>query len=157
VLVSDKVQVACFFVGEQEYALDIMRIKEIINPVTITPVPRAPEFIEGIIELRGAFLPVVDLRKRFELEVTPSTRETKYVIVGLEGRIVGLIVDRVTEVRHIDTESISEPPDFAVRPEARFWDGVVKQDDRIVMLIALDQILSPAEKAELRQLERAEA
>lgn len=154
---SERLQVACFHVGAEEYGLDIMRIKEIINPVAITPVPRAPEFIEGIIELRGAFMPVVDLRKRFELDAEDPTRETKYVIVGLEGRIIGLIVDRVTEVRHIDADAVSAPPDFALRAEARFWEGVVKQDDRIIMLVDLDQILSATEKAELRQLESADA
>ena len=100
------IQVARFHVGDEEYALDIMRIKEIINPAPITRVPRAPAFIEGIIELRGAFLPVVDLRKRFGLAPRPPGRETKYVIVSLEGRIVGLIVDRVTEVSRIATDDI---------------------------------------------------
>jgi len=152
---GESVQVACFFVGSEEYALDIMRIKEIINPVPITPVPRAPNFIEGIIELRGAFLPVVDLRKRFDLPVPPASRETKYVIVAIEGRIVGLVVDRVVEVRRIAAEQISEAPDMAVGVDARFFNGVVKWDDRIVMLLDLDEVLSRAEREQLRGMERA--
>jgi purine-binding chemotaxis protein CheW len=147
-----RAQVACFCVGDGEYALDIMRIKEIINPVRITAVPRAPAFIEGIIELRGAYLPVIDLRKRFGLEPTPLTREGKYVIVGLEGRIVGLVVDRVIDVRRIDPDQVSEAPQLARGPEARFLSGVFSSDDRIVMMIDLDEVLSPAERSALRGL-----
>lgn len=142
-------QVACFSVGGEEYALDIMRIKEIINPVKVTRVPRAPAFIEGIIELRGAFLPVVDLRKRFEVEVTDPTRDTKYVIVALEGRILGLVVDRVIEVAWIEPESIKEAPQLAVSAAARFFSGVAKWRDGIIMLIDLDELLSSVEKQEL--------
>lgn len=152
---GETMQVACFFVGSEEYALDIMRIKEIINPVPVTPVPKAPAFIEGIIELRGAFLPVVDLRKRFDLPTTPATRETKYVIVAIERRIVGLVVDRVVEVRRIATEQISEAPDMAVGVDARYFNGVVKWDDRIVMMLDLDEVLSRAEREQLRGMERA--
>ncbi len=151
----ESIQLACFFVGDEEYALDIMRIKEIINPVTITRVPRAPDFIEGIIELRGAFLPVVDLRRRFELSMAEVTRETKYVIVALEGRILGLVVDRVAEVKRITIDQISDAPELALGGDTRYFNGVVKWDDRIVMLLDLDEVLSTTEKDQLRGLERA--
>src|SRR4051794_6029966 len=79
---AELLQLVAFSVGEGEYALDIMRIKEIINPVKITPVPKAPPFIEGVIELRGTILPVVDLRKRFDLAAGPATRATKFLVVS---------------------------------------------------------------------------
>ena len=92
-------QLVAFLVGDGEYALDIMRIKEIINPVKITAVPKAPPFIEGVIELRGAILPVVDMRKRFDLPPSTPSRASKILIVVLDigGKrmIVGLVVDRV--------------------------------------------------------------
>ena len=99
---SSSTQLVAFGVADGEYALDIMRIKEIINPVAVTPVPKAPPFIEGVIELRGAILPIVDVRKRFDLSPTPATRATKYPdrrrsIVGEQRIIVGLVVDRVSE------------------------------------------------------------
>jgi purine-binding chemotaxis protein CheW len=150
------IQVARFHVGDEEYALDIMRIKEIINPAPITRVPRAPAFIEGIIELRGAFLPVVDLRKRFGLDPRAAGRETKYVIVSLEGRIVGLIVDRVTEVSRIANDDIGKPPPMAVGDEGRFFSGVVKTGDRILLMLDLDAVLSSAERAQLRGLEQVD-
>jgi len=149
-------QVARFHVGDGEYGLDIMRIKEIINPVPITRVPRAPAFVEGIIELRGAFLPVVDLRKRFGVDLSAGGRDAKYVIVSLEGRIVGLVVDRVTEVSRIPVDEIGEPPAMALGEQTRFFSGVVKSGDRIVMLVDLDAVLSAAERAQLRGMEQVE-
>lgn len=145
-------QVVCFQVGAGKYALDIMRIKEIIRPVDITPVPLAPSFIEGIIELRGAFLPLVDLRKRFGLPLSPVDRDTKYVIVGIDGRIVGLLVDRVADRRRIATADIAEPPAMAVGPAARFFAGVIKDDGDVLVLLDLDQILSQEERAALTEL-----
>lgn len=146
---NESLQVACFVVGAEEYALDIMRIKEIINPVKVTQVPRSPEFIEGIIELRGAFLPVVDLRKRFALPRTDPTRDTKYIIVSLEGRIVGLVVDKVIQVKWVSADTVSDAPSMAVGDNARFFSGVAKWDDHIVMLMNLDEILSSVEKEQL--------
>jgi purine-binding chemotaxis protein CheW len=151
-----RVQLASFFVGAEEYALDIMRIKEIINPVAVTRVPRAPAFIEGIIELRGAFLPIIDLRRRFDLPVTPLTRDSKYVIVALAGRILGLVVDRVVEVKAIGVDQISPAPELALGGDSRYFNGVIKWNDRIVMMLDLDAVLSPAERDQLRGLERAQ-
>jgi len=150
-------QVASFYVGPQEYALDIMQIKEIINPVAITPVPKAPAFIEGIIELRGAVLPVVDLRKRFEVEAGPQTRETKYVIVALEGNIVGLVVDRVREVMRVDAGDILEAPPMAVGLDARFVAGVHKRDGRIIIMLDIREILTSSEKSLLAGMAQAGA
>lgn len=150
------VQVVVFFVGGGQYALDIMQIKEIIRPVTVTPVPLAPDFVEGILELRGAFLPLVDLRKRFGIEMTPVNRNTKYVIVGIEGRIVGLLVDRMADRRRIPTADISDPPAMAVGPSSKFFSGVVKSEGDVVMLLNLDEILSPEERAQLRGMETSE-
>src|SRR6185312_11406079 len=94
-------QLVAFGVADGDYALDIMRIKEIINPVPVTPMPKAPPFIEGVIELRGAILPLIDVRKRFDLPPTVPTRATKFLIVsvdvGEQRIIVGLVVDRVSE------------------------------------------------------------
>ncbi len=145
-------QVASFHVGAQEYALDIMQIKEIINPIEITVVPKAPSFIEGIIELRGAVLPVVDLRKQFALEPTPLSRESKYIIVTLEGHIVGLVVDRVHEVMRIDETEVLEAPAMATGVDARFVAGVFKRDQRMILTLDIAQILSSSEKSVLAQL-----
>lgn len=154
---SESLQVVCFFVGDGQYALDIMRIKEIIRPVPITRVPLAPRFVEGIIELRGAFLPIVDLRKRFGIEVSAPDRDARYVVVGLEGRIIGLLVDKVADRRRVALSEVSEPPAMAFGADTRFFSGVLKSEGEIVVLLDLDAILSASEKQQLRGMESAEA
>ena len=150
---SDIVQLAVFTVGSEEYALDIMQIKEIINPLRITPVPRAPAFIEGVIELRGAILPIVDLRKRFDLPLTPATRATKYVIVSIEGRIVGLVVDSVREVLRVARSEVRPAPDLVEDGSAQFFKGVCRRGEgRIIMVLDIDRILSSQEKISLARM-----
>jgi purine-binding chemotaxis protein CheW len=154
---QESLQVVSFFVGSGQYALDIMRIKEIIRPVAITAVPLAPSFVEGIIELRGAFLPIVDLRKRFGIETSPATRDARYVVVALEGRIVGLLVDRVADRRRVGRDEITEPPAMAFGADTRFFAGVLKSEGEIVVLLDLDAILSASEKQQLRGLESTDS
>jgi purine-binding chemotaxis protein CheW len=148
-----QVQLATFLVGSEEYALDIMRIKEIIHPLRITPVPRVPAFIEGVVELRGAILPVVDLRKRFDLPMTPATRSTKYIIVGLEGRIVGLVVDGVGEVLRVPRADVKPTP-ILEGDAQHFFTGVCHHGGRILFVLDLDRILSSTEKISLANLTR---
>jgi purine-binding chemotaxis protein CheW len=139
-------QLATFLVGAEEYALDIMRIKEIINPLRITPVPKAPSFIEGVIELRGAILPIVDLRKRFDLAATAPNRLTKYIIVSIEGRMVGLVVDAVLR---ISWGEVSPPPSLMEAEASAYFTGVCYQGGRITMVLDIDRILSTQEKISL--------
>src|SRR5512133_2192846 len=93
-----EIQVACFRLLDDLYAVDIMRIKEIIRPQKLTTLPKAPAFIDGVINLRGAVIPVVDLRKRFNMPERESAATTRLLIVRLSAQIVGLVVDDVTEV-----------------------------------------------------------
>jgi len=151
---SELRQLCSFTVGSEDYALDIMRIKEIIQPQKITSVPKVPAFIEGVIELRGSILPVVDLRKRFDLPATPSTRASKYVIVGIEGRIVGLVVVAVGEVLRVADSEISAAP--ALQGDAaQYFAGVCRHGGRILFILDLDRILTSTEKISLSGLTRA--
>jgi purine-binding chemotaxis protein CheW len=126
---ADIRQLVAFQVGENFYALDIMRIKEILNPVPITPVPKAPGFIEGVIELRGAILPVVDLRKRFDLPATPLGRSGKLVITAIEisGRrvVVALVVDGVLEPLRVAAEHFRAAPSLTQTGETAYFSAVV--------------------------------
>jgi purine-binding chemotaxis protein CheW len=145
-------QLCKFVVGGQEYALDIMRVKEIINPLPITPVPGAPGFMEGVIELRGLILPVVDLRKRFGLPVPPPARSTKYVLVTLDDKIVALVVDAVSEFLRKSPGDIAPTPSLIPGQEARWFAGVCHHDGRIVMLLDIDKVLTTQEKIVLGEL-----
>jgi len=150
------IQLATFFVGGEEYALDIMRIKEIIHPLRITSVPKVPLFIEGVIELRGAIIPIVDLRKRFDLPMTPSTRSTKYIIVGIEGKIVGLVVDGVGEVLRIARSEV-RPTEMLDGDAGQYFQGVCHHGGRIIFVIDIDRVLSSQEKISLAGLGRGGA
>jgi purine-binding chemotaxis protein CheW len=145
----DLVQLCKFVVGGQEYAIDIMRVKEIINPLPITPVPGAPGFMEGVIELRGLILPVVDLRKRFGLEAGPPTRQNKYVLVALDGRIVALVVDAVREFLRKGKGDIAPTPTLMPGQQTRYFAGVCHHDGRIVMILDIDKVLTTQERISL--------
>jgi purine-binding chemotaxis protein CheW len=177
-------QLVSFRVGEVEYAVDIMRLKEIINPIRVLPVPKAPAFVEGVIELRGAILPVVDLRRRFDLPARPFERTTKFLIVGVEiaGRrmIVALVVDGVGEPIRVAKEQVRPAPVLA-RGRESYFSGVVSYrraealrgrtrrrgrrgpaaapeeelsdgEDRMLVVLDVDALLSAAEKASLAGL-----
>jgi purine-binding chemotaxis protein CheW len=147
-----EIQLACFKVGPELYALDIMRIKEIIRPQKLTPIPKAPSFIEGVINLRGAVIPVADMRKRFDQPVNNENRKNRIVVCSLAGRIIGLLVDEVTEVQRFTRQEISPSPHFIKGPQADYFLGVARRDDELIMLIDLEKVLSTHEKIELQNL-----
>jgi len=121
---AERVELCTFRVGGEDYAVDIMRVREIINPLPVTPVPRAPAFIEGVIRLRSEVIPVVDVRKRFGLPTAAATRKTKYLVVRIGGRRVALVVDEVTEVVRLARAEIRPAPTFSDERSPRFFLGV---------------------------------
>ena len=147
-----EVQLACFKVGPELYALDIMKIKEIIRPQKLTAIPKAPSFIEGVINLRGAVIPVADLRKRFDQPIGQENRKNRIVICSLSGKIIGLLVDEVTEVKRFGRQQIAPAPQFIKGPQADYFLGVARSDDALIMLIDLEKVLSSNEKIELLKL-----
>ena len=142
-------QLAAFRIGSEEYAIDILRIHQIIQPLKITKVPKAPKFIEGVVELRGAILPVVDLRKRFDVRADEG-RAQKYIIVSVAGRAVGLVVDAVSHVLRVPRAEIRPAPEFGFAgPDASCFSGACRQGDRILLVLDLDRLFSSSERAEL--------
>lgn len=138
-------QVACFRVADRDCAVDVMRIAEVLRPVPVTPLPSAPAFVEGIIELRGRFLPVIDLRKRFGGEGQRAAG--KYVVAPMGETSVALVVDEVTGVERIPTDQIQQPPALASgRVAPSFVSGIVKWNERVFMLLDIDAVLSAAER-----------
>ena len=148
-----EIQLACFRVGNELYGLDIMRIKEIIRPQKMTPVPKAPSFIEGVINLRGTVIPVADMRKRFDQQVSDNPRKNRVLVCSVANRMVGLLVDEVTEVRSFTRPEITSAPTFCQGPGSDFFLGVARQDDLLVMLLDLDRVLSSEEKISLHVVE----
>jgi purine-binding chemotaxis protein CheW len=147
-----EIQLACFKVGLELYALDIMKIKEIIRPQKLTAIPKAPSFIEGVINLRGAVIPVADMRKRFDQPISKENRKNRIVVCSLAGKIIGLLVDEVTEVKRFSRQEIAPAPQFIKGPNADYFLGVARRDDDLIMLIDLEKVLSSDEKIELQKL-----
>ncbi|MFH2009717.1 MAG: chemotaxis protein CheW [bacterium] len=145
-------QFAVFTLGSLEYAVDIMRISQIIRPISIRPVPRVPAFIEGVIELRGVVIPIMDLRRRLGIEPAPDVRATKYIIVRLERRLIGLIVDRVVGVHRVSHDAIRPTPDWISGPEASVFSGVCRRVEGLVLLVDLDRLISSDETLDLGAL-----
>lgn len=148
-----EVQLACFRVGGELYALDIMSIREIIRPQKLTAIPKAPRFIEGVINLRGAVIPVADLRKRFDQACSEDSRKHRIIICSVGGRIVGLLVDEVLEVRRYGRQDVAPAPQFLKGPEAEFFLGVARRGEDLVMVLDLDRILSTDEQIALQKIE----
>ncbi|MEM9491172.1 MAG: chemotaxis protein CheW [Myxococcota bacterium] len=150
---GESLQVACFGVGEQRYALDIMRIKEIINPRPLTAVPGAPAFIEGMIELRGQYIAVIDARRRLGLPQAPPDRHSKIIVVLYREQHLGLMVDWVSDVRRVATAAIGPVPEAARGVGTRQISGVLRADDgEAILVMALDRMLSDDERSELDDL-----
>lgn len=148
-----EIQIACFRLGEDLYAADIMRIKEIIRLQKLTNLPKAPDFVEGVLNLRGTVIPVVDLRKRFDLPVTPLNRDTRLLIVTVGRQVMGLVVDEVTEVISVSVKDIKAPPQMAGGVGAEYLVGVCLAGDSLIMLLNLDRIISDRESEELNRLD----
>ena len=145
-----EIQVACFSLQNDLYAVDIMRIKEIIRPQRLTPLPQAPPFIDGVINLRGAVIPVVDLRKRFGMAAREeSTVSTRLLIVRLSSQTLGLVVDDVTEVITVPVKDIKPPPALSESSVANHLLGVCLSGDSLVMLLDIDKLLTTHEVSSL--------
>lgn len=141
---GDLVQMAAFRVGDQQYVIDIMRVREIINPLPITAVPSAVAQIEGVVNLRGVIIPIVDLRKRLSLPEEKRSTRPKIIIVLVESQIVGVVVDEVLEVVRLPRGLIKPAPRLLIRQERDLVLGVCEFQGRLLLLLNLKQVLRPA-------------
>ncbi len=149
-----QLKVACLRVGQQFYALDIMCIKEIIRLLPIVSVPKAPAFVDGVINLRKAIIPVVDLRSRFGLEAaSEAENKRRIVICNIDGRIVGLLSDEVTEVVSCLPEDVRPTPYYLSGPEAEFFPGVCRKGNQLMMLLDPRRLLASEKRIDMRPLE----
>ncbi len=129
-----------FIIAGEEYAVDIYRVQEIKRPLEITPVPGAPEFIEGVMNLRGNILPVIKMRRRLGLPDKPNDKETRIVVVNVHEQILGLVVDKVSEVLHIPDENVLPPPAVLSGMGSEHIQGVGRSEERIFILLDLDRM-----------------
>lgn len=148
-------QVVVFQLAGQVYGINIARVFEIIRMESLTAIPRAPEFVEGVINLRGQIIPVIDLRKRFSLPKTENTRSTRIIIVEMNEMRVGIVVDAVLEVLQLSADSIKAPPSaVAGGVDSGFLQGIALVNERLVVVLALDSILFKRERELLKKAGR---
>ena len=135
-------QLVVLRLGDEDYGVEITHVREIIRMQNITEVPQAPAGVEGIINLRGSVIPVVDLRQRFGMAITDSSPETRIVVVDAEDQTVGLVVDAVTEVITVGTSSIEPVGNLAAAAASSDLRGIVNLPDTLIILISLERLLS---------------
>ncbi len=130
-----------FFLGKEEYALDIEGVGEIIKPIGITEIPRAPEYILGIISLRGVVIPIFDLKRRLRLGVTEETSSSRIVVCQQDDRVAGMLVESITQVVRIAERNIEPPPSMLPDLDGDLVKGVGRQQGRLLILLNLTEIL----------------
>ncbi len=142
---SSLIQLVTFKIGEEEFGVDILKVQEIIRMMPITKVPNAPDFVEGVINLRGKVIPVIDMRRRFGMSATAHDSQTRIKVMDLQGQIVGFVVDAVCEVLRIKESTIEPPPPVVAGIGSEYMRGVGKLEDRLLILLDLDKLLSENE------------
>jgi purine-binding chemotaxis protein CheW len=138
-----------FTLAEEEYGIGILKIREIIGMMPVTSVPQTPEFVKGVINLRGKVIPVVDLRLRFSMETIDYTERTCIIVVEIEGQsgtvMIGIVVDSVSEVLNIKGEDIEETPTFGAKLNTDNILGMAKMEGGVKILLDIDRVLSAAD------------
>lgn len=134
-----------FKLGDENYGLEILGVREIIGLMEITKVPRMPGFVRGVINLRGKVIPVIDLRRKFEMPEVEDTKETCIIVVDLGEVVMGVVVDEVSEVLDIQNSQIDEAPEFGVSVDTQFILGIGKTEDKVVILLDIRKVLTTDE------------
>jgi purine-binding chemotaxis protein CheW len=149
---EDVLQLVSFTIGQEEFGVDILKVQEINRMVEITRVPNAPEFVSGVINLRGRVIPIVDLRRRFGFPDRAADKDTRIIVVELSGQVLGFIVDAVREVLRIPRSVTEPPPPMAAGIGSEYITAVGKLEDRLLILLDLEKILVEQEHEQLAQV-----
>lgn len=137
---EDIVQLVGFVVGEEEYAIPILNIQEIIKPIEFTRVPSVPDYVLGVFNLRGNVIPLIDLRKRFSLSAGKQTSSTRYIVMKEGDNIAGFVIDRLTEAIRINRNRIDPPPETLVKDKGMIY-GIGKRDQNILTILKVEALL----------------
>ena len=138
---TDLLQLVTFKLGNEEFGLDILKVKEIIKPVAITKMPNSPYYVEGVINLRGEVIPVINLRKRLNLAENEQNSKTRIIVIETNKKTTGFIVDEVNEVLRIPENIMEATPDLVSGVDSEYIIGVGKLDDRLLIHMDIEKIL----------------
>ena len=145
-----------FFVDNEQYGIDISKIKEIIAPINITHIPKTPNFVKGVINLRGLIIPVVDIRLKFGMQEREIDMNTAIIIYEVEKASIGFIVDSVEDVLTLDEKCISDAPQFGSNIDVSFIESIAELDNGVIMLLDLRKIFEAQELLNITKLEQEE-
>ena len=141
-LQTDGSQFLTFNLGEELYGVDILRVQEIKGYTTVTKIPNTPPYIKGVLNLRGTIVPIVELRTKFGMPTIDYTTFTVIIVVVVRDKVMGLVVDAVSDVLDIDKREIQPPPQFGAMVDVGFLSGVGKSGDKLVAILDMDRLLS---------------
>ncbi len=147
-----EMQLVVFELGNESYGVDISRVQDINRMQEITEIPHAPESVVGVINLRGRVIPVIDLRKRFGFPPVAHTKDTRTVVVHMDGSLIGIIVDAVSQVLRIPADIVEPPSPVLAGVDSRYLRGIAKLDDKLVILLDLDFVLSRSEQDAINEV-----
>jgi len=150
---NEIIQLVSFKLGKEEFGVDILKVQEINRMLEVTEMPNAPEFVEGIVNLRGRIIPVIDLKKRLGMPSGERDSSTRIIVIELKGKTIGFIVDEVSEVLRIESKITEPPPEMVAGIEANYITAVAKLEERLLILLDLEKILSQEEAKELAAVE----
>ena len=139
--VENSINLVTFKLGNNEYAIDIMQAKEIIKMEKITLIPNAPDYVEGVINLRGNIIPIVDLKKRFNLDENEEEKNTGIIIVKIDDVDMGIIIDAISKVVSIATSNIQPPPPMLSGIGQKYIKGVAKLEDKLLVVLDLEKLI----------------
>lgn len=146
---DSEIQLVMFTVSGERYAIDIMKAKEIIKPVKVTPLPDVPDFIKGVINLRGMLLPVISMKERLGVAVENMEdlgHDARVILVALDRMVVGVFVDSVEEIIRVSLKDVLPPPQIAKGIGSEYLQGICRMDEEALVLLDLNKILSSSEK-----------
>jgi purine-binding chemotaxis protein CheW len=155
---SDGDQFLTFMLAGEEYGVDILRVQEIKGWDSVTPIPNTPEYIRGVINLRGTIVPIVDLRRRFNLEAVEYGPMTVVIVLRVDdpntekSRVMGLVVDAVSDVYNVPEDSIKEAPDFGSVVDVNFVQGLATLENAMVIVLDIDRLLNAQELSAIAQV-----
>jgi len=145
--VANNQEFLVFTLGDEEYGIDILTVQEIRGYDAVTKIANAPEFIKGVINLRGAIVPIVDMRIKFNLGTVTYNEFTVVIVLNIRGRIVGMVVDGVSDVIALKSEQIRPAPEFSSALDTQYITGLGTVDDRMIIIVNIDQLMSSQDMA----------
>lgn len=141
-----------FRMGEERYGIEILRVQEIIQMMTVTPIPRTPAFVKGVVNLRGKVIPVIDLRMKFSLPANNANEQNCIIVVDLGDMHMGVVIDSVSDVINFPKDKIDKVPSFGVNLDTAFIRGIGKEDEIVTILLDIHAVLTTDEQEALSTL-----